>query len=56
VAKVALIGGNIGLVWAPGGTPKVAFALEFGPDSIVGIQLIADPDALEQVDPVIIPA
>jgi RNA polymerase sigma-70 factor (ECF subfamily) len=56
VAKVALIGGSIGLVWAPAGTPKVAFALEFGPDRIVGIRLIADPDTLQRVDPVILPA
>ena len=56
VAKVALIGGNIGLVWAPGGIPRVAFALDFGPDRIVGIQLIADADTLERVDPVIFPA
>ena len=55
-AKVALIGSNIGLVWAPGGTPRVAFALEFGPDRIVGIRLIADPGTLERVDPVVLPA
>jgi RNA polymerase sigma-70 factor (ECF subfamily) len=56
VAKVALIGGNVGLVWAPGGKPRVAFALDFGSDRIVGIRLIADPDTLEKVDPVIFPA
>jgi RNA polymerase sigma-70 factor (ECF subfamily) len=56
VAKMALVGGNVGLVWAPKGTPKVAFAMEFGRDRIVGIRLIADPDTLERVDPVILPA
>ena len=56
VAKVALIGGNVGLVWAPGGKPRVAFALDYGPHRIVGIRLIADPDTLRKVDPVILPA
>jgi hypothetical protein len=30
--------------------------MEFGRDRIVGIRLIADPDTLERVDPVILPA
>ena len=54
-ARPALVGGDVGLVWAPGGTPRVAFALSFGPDSIVGIELSADPESLELLDPVLLP-
>lgn len=54
-ARPALICGDVGLVWAPGGTPRVAFALAFGPDSIVGIELSADPESLELLDPVLLP-
>ena len=54
-ARPALVGGDVGLVWAPGGTPRVAFALSFGPDSIVGIELFADPESLELLDPVLLP-
>jgi hypothetical protein len=54
-ARTALVGGDIGLVWAPGGAPRVAFALSFGPDFIVGIELVADPESLELLDPVLLP-
>ena len=54
-ARPALVCGDVGLVWAPGGTPRVAFALAFGPDSIVGIELSADPESLELLDPVLLP-
>jgi hypothetical protein len=33
----------------------VAFAMSFGPDSIVGIELIADPESLGRLDPVLPP-
>jgi len=33
----------------------VAFALSFGPDFIVGIELLADPESLELLDPVLLP-
>jgi len=29
--------------------------MSFGPDSIVGIELIADPGSLERFDPVLLP-
>jgi len=54
-ARPALIGGDIGLVSAPGGTPRGPSRCPSGPDSIVGIELIADPESLERLDPVLLP-
>jgi RNA polymerase sigma-70 factor (ECF subfamily) len=42
-AKPALIDGEAGLVWAPGGQPRVVFALRFDGDVITRIDMIADP-------------
>jgi len=42
-AEVALLDGEAGLVWAPGGTPRVAFAFTVAGGRITGIDLIADP-------------
>ncbi|RSM52621.1 RNA polymerase subunit sigma-70 [Actinoplanes sp. ATCC 53533] len=42
-AEVALLDGEAGLVWAPGGTPRVAFAFTLAGGRITGIDLIADP-------------
>lgn len=45
-ARLALIDGDAGLVWAPGGRPRVVFALHIAVDVITRIDLIADPDHL----------
>ena len=50
VASPALIDGESGLVWAPGGRPKVVFALDVAGGRILGIAVIADPDHLERLD------
>jgi RNA polymerase sigma-70 factor (ECF subfamily) len=49
-ARPALIGGCIGLVWSQGGTTKVAFDLLIIDDLIVGVEMVADPIRLEQLD------
>jgi RNA polymerase sigma factor (sigma-70 family) len=45
-ARPALIEGAPGLVWAPGGQPRVAFAFTLKEGSIVAIDLFADPARL----------
>jgi RNA polymerase sigma factor (sigma-70 family) len=50
VAEPALVGGAVGAVWAPGGRPRVAFGFTFEGDKVVQIDLVADPDRLEQLD------
>lgn len=45
-AKAALINGEAGLVWAPGGQPRVVFALQISGDVIKRIDMIADPGHL----------
>ena len=42
--------GDVGLVWATGGRPQVAFALTIDRGRIVEIELIADPDRLERME------
>ena len=49
-ARVALIDGAVGLVWAAGGVPKVVFAMTVADGQIIEISLIADPDRLATVD------
>lgn len=48
-ARPALIDGVPGAVWAPGGTPRVAILFTFDGDTIVAIDLVADPERLEQM-------
>ncbi len=50
VARPALIDGAVGLVWAPGGSPRVVFGLTITGRRIVEIDLIADPDRLRELD------
>jgi len=47
-ARPALVNGAAGLVWAPGGQPRVAFGFTIARGKIVGIDLIADPEHLRQ--------
>jgi RNA polymerase sigma-70 factor, ECF subfamily len=50
VARLATIDGAAGLVWAPGGTPRVAFAFTIADGRIVGIDVVADAERLGQLD------
>ena len=49
-AEVALLDGEAGLVWAPGGTPRVAFAFTVTGGRITDIDLIAEPADLSAME------
>lgn len=53
-AQPAMVDGDVGLVWAQGGRPRVAFALTIVGGLIVEIELLADPEHLEQLDLVLL--
>jgi RNA polymerase sigma factor (sigma-70 family) len=49
-AQPALVNGAVGAVWAPGGRPRVVFSFTITRGKIVGIDLLADPERLRQLD------
>jgi RNA polymerase sigma factor (sigma-70 family) len=49
-AQPALVHGSVGLVWARRGVPQVVFGVTIANGKIVGIDLVADPDRLGQID------
>jgi RNA polymerase sigma-70 factor (ECF subfamily) len=53
-AQPALMNGVVGLVWAPGGHPRVAFGFTIAGGKIAAIELVADPERLRQLDPVVL--
>jgi RNA polymerase sigma factor (sigma-70 family) len=53
-AQPALIDGAAGLVWAPGGQPRAAFGFTVARGRIVGIEIIADPERIGQLDVVLL--
>ncbi len=53
-ARPALVNGTAGLVWAPGGQPRVVFSFTIRHGKIVAIDLIADPERLHQLDLVVL--
>jgi RNA polymerase sigma factor (sigma-70 family) len=55
-AKLALIDGLAGLVWASGGRPRVVFSFTLAGGKITAIDLLGDPAVLEQLDVVTLPA
>jgi hypothetical protein len=55
-AQPALVNGSAGLVWAPGGKPRVAFAFTIARGKIIAIELIADPERLGPGDLTILDA
>ncbi len=48
-AQPALVNGTAGLVWAPGGRPRVVFGFTIVRGKIVEINLVADPERLSQL-------
>jgi RNA polymerase sigma-70 factor, ECF subfamily len=54
VAKPALVNGAVGLVWAPGGRPRVVFGFTIAEGKIVAIDLVAAPERLSQLDLVVL--
>ena len=53
-AQPALVDGTIGIVWAPGGRPRVAWDFTFAQGAVVRIDMIADDDRLGELDLVIL--
>ena len=49
-AQPALVNGAAGLVWAPGGRPRVVFGFRIARGKIVEIDLVADPERLRELD------
>jgi RNA polymerase sigma-70 factor (ECF subfamily) len=53
-AEPALVDGAAGAVWAPGGRPRAVFSFTVKRGLIVGIDLLADPGRLRDLDLVIL--
>jgi RNA polymerase sigma-70 factor, ECF subfamily len=49
-AQLALVDGEPGAVWAPGGKPRVVFAFEIEDDRIVAIDLISGTELLAEME------
>jgi RNA polymerase sigma-70 factor (ECF subfamily) len=49
-ARVAVVGGEAGLVWASQGRPQVAFVFTIVNEKVAGIDLIADPGRLSELE------
>lgn len=49
-AQPALVNGAAGLVWAPGGRPRVVFTFTISGGKIVEIELIGDPERLRTLN------
>jgi RNA polymerase sigma-70 factor (ECF subfamily) len=54
VAQPALVDGAVGLVWAPGGRPRVVFDLTIRGGRITAIELVADAERLDRLDVVVL--
>ncbi|MGH9154964.1 MAG: sigma-70 family RNA polymerase sigma factor [Acidimicrobiales bacterium] len=52
-AQSALIDGAVGIVWVVNGRTKVAWDFTIVDDTIVHIEMLAAPDALEELDPTV---
>ncbi len=53
-AQPALVNGAAGVVWAPGGKPRVVFEFTLAGGRITAIELVADPERLGRLDLVIL--
>jgi RNA polymerase sigma-70 factor (ECF subfamily) len=49
-ARLALIDGSAGAVWAQGGQPRTVFSFTITDGKIAAIEIIADPERLGQLD------
>jgi len=54
VAEPALLDGEVGAVWAPRGRPRVVFSFTITQGRIVEIELVADPERLRRLAPVVL--
>ncbi|HEY6277919.1 MAG TPA: sigma-70 family RNA polymerase sigma factor [Streptosporangiaceae bacterium] len=53
-AQLALVDGAAGAVWTVHGRPRVVFAFTLAGERITGIEMIADPDRLRELDLVVL--
>jgi RNA polymerase sigma-70 factor (ECF subfamily) len=53
-ARPALVDGAAGLVWAQGGTPRMVFNFTVERGKVVAIDLLADPERLDELDLVLL--
>ena len=53
-AQPALVDGAVGLVWAPGGRPRVVFDFTIRGGKIVEIDVVADAERLGELDLVVL--
>jgi RNA polymerase sigma factor (sigma-70 family) len=53
-AQLALINGQPGLVWAPGGEARVVFGFTVSEDKITAIQMLASPTTVDELDLVLL--
>ena len=49
-ARLALVDGAPGAVWAAGGRPRVVFEFDIVDGTVMGITLVADPHRLDRID------
>jgi RNA polymerase sigma-70 factor (ECF subfamily) len=56
VARPALIDGFVGLVWAPGGQPRVVFDLTIEGGKITAVELVAGAERLRRLDVTVLDA
>jgi RNA polymerase sigma factor (sigma-70 family) len=49
-AQPALVNGSAGVVWAPGGKPRVVFAFTIERGKIAQIEMVADPASISTLD------
>jgi RNA polymerase sigma-70 factor (ECF subfamily) len=53
-AQVALVGGEPALVWAQGGRPRVVFLFTVSDGRITAVEVVADPERLVALGPVVV--
>jgi RNA polymerase sigma-70 factor (ECF subfamily) len=49
-AEPGLVDGSVGLIWAPGRQPKVAFSFAITQGRIAAINMIADPEHIAELN------
>jgi RNA polymerase sigma-70 factor (ECF subfamily) len=49
-AQPALVNGAVGLMWAPGGKPRVVFGFTIARGEVIEIEMVADRERIRQLD------
>ncbi|THV32897.1 sigma-70 family RNA polymerase sigma factor [Glycomyces buryatensis] len=53
-AEVALVGDRIGALWSRGGKPRIAFRFTIVDGRVAAIDIVAEPDGLQALSPVVL--